>query len=207
MTQERDLASLAEMVRGRGVLDATPISGAVVTYTRDAPPADWLVDGDEEGSIAAHREAHAAGRASEAAVAYGADVDAEVVAQRLIDLAALAEETGSLDVVLERIVEMIEAADPKVRGSVLLVDEGAACLRSAAGKRLPSAYVEAVDGIPIDEGVGSCGTAAHRGERVVVEDVRESPLWAPYLELAVMADARACWSEPIRLACGAPPSA
>jgi 2-iminoacetate synthase ThiH len=70
--------------------------GGAVTYSRAAAPAEWLVDGDEEGDIAAHRAAHAAGRPSEASVRYGAGVSAGHTADRLLALAALSEETGML---------------------------------------------------------------------------------------------------------------
>lgn len=69
--------------------------GARVTYTREAAPAGWLVDGDEEGAVAEHRRAHSAGRPSEAAVRYGAGVAPEAIADRLVALADLAE-TGLL---------------------------------------------------------------------------------------------------------------
>lgn len=57
---------------------------------------DRLEDGDVEGTIAAHRAAHAAGRPSEAAIAYGDGTTAESVAARIDALAALARETGML---------------------------------------------------------------------------------------------------------------
>ncbi|MEW6582413.1 MAG: hypothetical protein AB1416_06600, partial [Actinomycetota bacterium] len=54
------------------------------------------VDGDAEGSVEEHRAAHRAGRPSEAVVRYGAGVAPEMVADRLLALAALARETGML---------------------------------------------------------------------------------------------------------------
>jgi 2-iminoacetate synthase ThiH len=73
--------------------------GTRVTLARDADRAGWLVDGDVEGSLDAHREAHAQGRPSEAAVAYGAGHDPAAVAGRIDALAALARQTGLLRVV------------------------------------------------------------------------------------------------------------
>lgn len=70
--------------------------GTVVTWTRAPAPGDWLVDGDEEGAIDAHRAAHAAGRRSEATVRYGAGVAPEAVAARLEALGAVSAETGLL---------------------------------------------------------------------------------------------------------------
>jgi len=51
--------------------------------------------------------------------------------------------------------------------------------------------------VRIGEGVGSCGTAAYRRERFIVEDTSAHPFWAPYRELAERAGCAACWSEPI----------
>jgi PAS domain S-box-containing protein len=45
--------------------------------------------------------------------------------------------------------------------------------------------------------VGSCGTAAWRGTRVVVDDIAHDPLWAPFAELAGRFGLKACWSSPI----------
>jgi 2-iminoacetate synthase ThiH len=70
--------------------------GAPVTFSRTPAPEGWLVDGDAEGPLAEHRAAHAAGRPSEAAVAYGAGVPPEATADRLLALAELARDTGLL---------------------------------------------------------------------------------------------------------------
>jgi signal transduction histidine kinase len=87
-------------------------------------------------------------------------------------------------------------------GSVLLLDEDTQCLRHGAAPSLPDFYNKAVDGIQIGPTVGSCGTAAYRGQRVVVEDVMTDRLWANYRDLAAQAELRACWSQPIRSASG-----
>ena len=70
--------------------------GRRLAVSRGDGGGDLLVDGDVEGTIAAHRAAHAAGRASEAAVAYGDGTTPEGVAARIDGLAALARETGLL---------------------------------------------------------------------------------------------------------------
>ena len=49
----------------------------------------------------------------------------------------------------------------------------------------------------IGPGVGSCGTAAYRGEQVIVSDIASDPLWADYREAALSNSLRACWSTPI----------
>ncbi len=54
---------------------------------------------------------------------------------------------------------------------------------------------------PSVTGVGSCGTAAFRNERVIVADIHSHRFWTPYpgiLALAKQAGLASCWSEPIR---------
>lgn len=81
--------------------------------------------------------------------------------------------------------------------SVLLVDEDGKRLRHGAAPSLPDHYNAAVDGIAIGEGVGSCGTAAHRKAPVLVHDIAEDPLWKDFRALALPLGLRACWSTPI----------
>ncbi len=79
--------------------------------------------------------------------------------------------------------------------SVLLVKNGR--VYSCAAPSLPEAFSRAVDGEPIGDSVGSCGTAAFRKARVIVEDIATSPLWENYAALAAQHQLRACWSTPI----------
>ena len=102
----------------------------------------------------------------------------------------------SLSEVLETLISRVEN---KLHGSlcsVLLIENGKT-LRFGAGPSLPSDYNQAVDGILIGEGVGSCGTAAFRNEVVIVADIATDPLWENFKELALGYGLRACWSGPI----------
>ncbi|HYC21401.1 MAG TPA: response regulator [Candidatus Bathyarchaeia archaeon] len=89
-----------------------------------------------------------------------------------------------------------------MRCSVLLMDEDGRHLRSGAAPSLPEEYNRAIDGIEIGPAVGSCGTAAFLGKRVVAEDIGTDPRWVDYRELAFQHGLRACWSEPVRAASG-----
>ena len=108
-----------------------------------------------------------------------------------------------LEQVLATLIETIEAAEPAMLCSVLLVDEDGEQLRLAAAPSLPDFYNQAIDGLPIGPGIGSCGTCAHTGEPVIVEDVRGHPDWEPFRDLADEAGLRASWSQPIGPAGGA----
>lgn len=81
--------------------------------------------------------------------------------------------------------------------SVLILDQDGTRLRLGAAPSLPEEYNRAVDGTEIGPRAGSCGTAAHRGELVIVEDIETDPLWERYRALALSHGLRACWSQPI----------
>ena len=57
-----------------------------------------------------------------------------------------------------------------------------------------------MNGIAIGPDMGSCGTAAFRGQPVYVRDVSTDPLWARWTGAVTMVletGFRACWSVPI----------
>ncbi len=103
--------------------------------------------------------------------------------------------------VLDALCEVVEGQGRDyLLATILLLDEDGQRLRSVAGRRAPADYARAVDGLRIGPCVGSCGTAAFRGESVVVADIAADPLWAvaPDLrELALGHGLRACWSTPL----------
>jgi len=106
--------------------------------------------------------------------------------------------TGAgLHQILETIVKSIELENPAMLCSILLLDEAGERLQTGAAPSLPDFYNQAVHGLKIGLGVGSCGTATFTGKRVIVEDIQTHPYWAPYKELAAKAGVGACWSNPI----------
>jgi diguanylate cyclase (GGDEF)-like protein/PAS domain S-box-containing protein len=111
-------------------------------------------------------------------------------------LKLLAEKKPLADV-LDAMVRDVESMEPGMLCSILLLDAQGQHLRHGAAPSLPAFYTQALDGVAIGVGVGSCGTAAFTGERVVVEDIASHPWWTPYRELAAQADLGACWSQPI----------
>ncbi|MDT4291049.1 EAL domain-containing protein [Methylomonas sp. MO1] len=80
--------------------------------------------------------------------------------------------------------------------SILLVDEDQR-LRIGAAPSLPDFYNQAIDGLKIGAGLGSCGNTAYTGERTIAENLAEHPYWQPFLALAERAGLAACWSEPV----------
>lgn len=104
---------------------------------------------------------------------------------------------SQLSDVLGMVVNYVERVRPDFLGSIMLISEDGRHLRSANAPHLPPEYAQAVDGIPIGEGIGSCGTAAARRKTVIVDDIGQHPLWANYKHLATGVGLHACWSEPI----------
>jgi PAS domain S-box-containing protein len=98
---------------------------------------------------------------------------------------------------LTMLLKMIEFQDPDMLCSVLLLEADGLHLRHGAAPSLPAEYIQAIDGAPIGECVGSCGTAAYRREPVFVADIASDPLWVNYRQLALPHGLRACWSTPI----------
>ena len=58
-------------------------------------------------------------------------------------------------------------------------------------------YGKAVDGFTVGPDSLACGLATHTGKPILTSDVREDPLWQPWLWMAEKFDYRACWSFPI----------
>lgn len=118
---------------------------------------------------------------------------------KLLMMNGILQKTAS-GVAIETILgEIIAGVEELMQGGIcsLLLLEGNQ-LYSGAANRLPDFYNAAIDGLEIGDGVGSCGTAAFRNERVIVENILEHPYWQPFAELVKKADVAACWSEPIR---------
>ncbi len=99
--------------------------------------------------------------------------------------------------VLETLLQALEAQCPGMLGSILLLDPDGVTLRHGAAPSLPESLIRYIDGRAIGPKAGSCGTAAFRGEPVIVEDIASDPLWDDYREFALGHGLQACWSTPI----------
>jgi signal transduction histidine kinase len=98
---------------------------------------------------------------------------------------------------LEALCRFGEEIAGNVLVSILLLDPDGKNLRHGAAPSLPKCYIEAIDGAPIGERAGSCGTAVYRREPVIVSDIATDPLWDQYRHLALPHGLKACWSTPI----------
>jgi len=115
----------------------------------------------------------------------------------------LLEQNASLEEALTGMVERLGEIDRDMACAVLMVDADGRRLRHGAALGMPEAYHEHVDDLEIGLQSGSCGAAALRRERVIIEDTATDPLWADYREQINRMGLRACWAEPIAAAGGA----
>jgi diguanylate cyclase (GGDEF)-like protein len=127
----------------------------------------------------------------------GFEVSAALLQTRVLE--AMARDRP-LQEVMGLVCREVEKVAPDVVASILAVRDGR--LHPLAGPSLPDHYGAALDGVAIGPSVGSCGTAAWRGEPVLVTDIASDPLWAPYKALALPLGLAACWSSPIKDAAG-----
>ena len=113
---------------------------------------------------------------------------------KVLEMIAMA---APLQDVLTELVRLIEGQLSGILASVLLLDADGQHLLHGAGPSLHPDYANAINGVRVGPNVGSCGTAVHRREPVIVADIQTDPLWADYRDLAAAFDLRSCWSKPI----------
>lgn len=113
---------------------------------------------------------------------------------RILEMVASGQRLGG---VLPEIVALLEQQFPNTMASLMLADESCEFLTLAAPGKLPRGYTTRLGRVPIGPNEGSCGTAAHRGQPVGVDDIATDPLWADYRELALEHGLRSCYSWPV----------
>lgn len=135
-------------------------------------------------------------------IGHSVDVVCDVTEERLIRnlehdvLEALVSNLSFSDMG-SYLCQRVRESAPDVIPSILLVDSERK-LRPWAASGLVAGYSEALDGVEIGENVGSCGTAAYRGEPVLVNDISTDPCWKDYRQLALSNGLQACWSFPVK---------
>ncbi len=142
----------------------------------------------------------------EAALGTVQDITERVRSELLLASEARALKALSLGLpistVLEEVLIGMESLLPGARASVHLLSVDEKRLERGVAPNLPPAYMRALEGLAVGPVVGSCGTAAHRREDVIVGDIDTDPLWAAYRDLARAHGLRACWSIPVQDAGG-----
>ncbi len=111
-------------------------------------------------------------------------------------LSKIALGTALNDVLNDICLSIEEIIDDSSAKCSILSLEGEQLFHCAA-PNISAEYSQLINGVHIGPNVGSCGTAAYRKSRVIVENIETSPLWEDYKELALGFGLKSCWSTPI----------
>ena len=112
---------------------------------------------------------------------------------------AILERIAKAEPLADILTALLQAMEWPLDGafcSVMICDQDGR-LHNGVAPRLPESYLQAIEGVIVGEGVGSCGTAAFRQQAVIVSDIATDPLWQDYRSLALEHGLKACWSMPI----------
>ena len=104
---------------------------------------------------------------------------------------------ASQEQILDIILRVAEEALPGVIATILLLDQESRRLHPPIPSKLPVEFSRAIDGTPARAGMGSCGEAVFRRQRVIIEDIATHPNWQRVRDLALKHHLRACWSQPV----------
>lgn len=111
-------------------------------------------------------------------------------------IARLSDRTSAGDALQEIVRAMSDAISTSLN-SIHIVDDATGDLTAAAWIGLPDDYMREVACLRPGPEVGACGTAVFTNSLIIIEDMRTSPLWAPYVDLSEKFGLRAVWSMPI----------
>jgi PAS domain S-box-containing protein len=161
--------------------------------------------GDARGAVIMHLDISQRKQAEEALrqsqTWLMADLDAMT---RLHKLGTLFLHQGNLEPVLTEIVDAAIAISGADFGNIQLLDPASGTLRIAAHRGFPKWWIDFWENV--SKGHGTCGTALERGERVIVEDIEQSEIFAgtDALEMQRKAGVRAVQSTPLVTRSGKP---
>ncbi|ABI57272.1 putative bifunctional diguanylate cyclase/phosphodiesterase [Alkalilimnicola ehrlichii MLHE-1] len=108
-----------------------------------------------------------------------------------------------LDEILAAITRMIEEHLPGALCSIMLADPEERTLNLSGGHSFSERFCQAMQGIPVGPGIGTCGSAAHERRLVATADIMADRSWNGFHDLARDEGVRACWSVPVIARSGA----
>lgn len=122
----------------------------------------------------------------------------DIVASACAKASSLAEAGASRHEILTCLVRAAErVAPPGAVASILVIDEHG-LLRNGASPNLPGDYLQAIDRLKPDAGVGTCAAAAATGSPIVTCDFRADDKWAELRHLPLALGFMGAWSMPIK---------
>jgi len=131
--------------------------------------------------------------------------DHPVVAEGRRRALDMLEQGASQRDILPVLVVAAEKANGENTVSSILVLDREGLLRNGASPKLPQDYLDAIDGLKPDPGVGTCAAAAATGSVVLTPDFRADEKWAELRHLPLALGYLGAWSQPIIGANGAVP--
>jgi PAS domain S-box-containing protein len=122
----------------------------------------------------------------------------QAVAESQRHVLQLVAENRPLSEILESLTRAVELeCSHRAFVCLHLLDSDGVHLKQASAPSLPEPMRQALDGRPIGPAAGSCGTAAFRGEPVMVDDIASDPRCDFVRAVALQQGIRASWSLPI----------
>jgi PAS domain S-box-containing protein len=117
--------------------------------------------------------------------------------KRLQSIGAMFIKEANLEPILEGIVEAAIAISNADYGNIQLIYPNSSDLRIVAQRGFPDWWIDFWNNVA--KGQGACGTALERGGRVIIEDVRQSPVFigTDALGIQLKAGVRAVQSTPL----------
>jgi len=116
---------------------------------------------------------------------------------KLQKLGAISIGEGDLSSILTEIVEVAVSISGADYGNIQIIDHETSDLKIVAYQGYPNWWLDFWS--TVSKGKGTCGTALERGERVIVEDIEQSPIFVgtPSLDIQLKAGIHAVQSTPL----------
>lgn len=143
-----------------------------------------------------HEEVHSAASSPSAA---GRRALLDAARERV---ARMIGEGAPLRAMLGHLATTAEALSGSTTVASILVLDGEGLLRNGASPNLPADYLDRIDRLKPDAGVGTCAAAAATGEIVLTPSFYADQRWAELRQLPLALGFRGAWSMPIKSADG-----
>jgi diguanylate cyclase (GGDEF)-like protein/PAS domain S-box-containing protein len=119
-----------------------------------------------------------------------------VLLEAQIDVLEMLAADRPLDEVFGRIISLCEGLLEGFWCSLIVLTDDGSRVKDVIAPSMARDYGQALVGLPIEDNVGTCGTACYRGVPVYTEDIETDPNWAAFKSIAEPYGLRSCWSMP-----------